>query len=407
MMERTIILPDRFDLSEIAEALIYYSHVEILINHGNICDLIGLIGIDNTIRLSESDIITFIYERTHSVICSNENEYLPYSIASASLSEDKNGRRVKSVFDELDIFIKQKFGRGIISIDKVRRLANSIHERNIPSTQIHAASLTDIADNKFLNNVIRIVMAQTVPTYPNISHITCHSIVENGSFHISGNIDFQLANSLYPIKGPNNLNFLNYQTLISPILKMRSEMYHSGDRNCDIFTSDLQSKVFTYRVNSFLDRVENPSKNINRFEEYKFRGRSFRRALSSGDVSIIDVLEFAESQENRRFKYWLNSLKANSDILSEYEVALRESPITSKLPYKVSKFAFMSVLGFILNPLSTLLVSNPLFSAILSDIAVESLDGLLLSKIHAGWKPNQWVFKSANEFFSSNNSSSA
>lgn len=400
MMERIIIIPDTTDLSEIAEALVYYSHIDILFNHANLCQLINLIGIDDTIRLSESEIITFIYERKHSIIYSNENSYLPHAIACVSLSNDKNGRKIKSIFDELDIFIKQSFGNGVIPPGKVRRLANSITERDYPSTQVHAASLSDIADQDFLNKVIKIGMIQNIPNYPNIDQIFCHSVVENGNFYIHGNIDFDLANSMYPIKSPDNIRLFTYNNLISPILRMRSEMYHSGDRNCDILTDDLNSKVFTCRVNSFLDRLEKPSKNINRFEDYKLRGKSFRSALQSGDISIIDVLNFAESSETRKFKEWLKSLKANSDILSEYEIAISKSPITSKLPYKLSKFTIMFALSYLLNPASNLLVSNPIISGIISDASLEYLDDFLISKLKLGWRPNQWVLKSANKFLS-------
>ena len=60
----------------------------------------------------------------------------------------------------------------------------------------------------------------------------------------------------------------------------------------------------------------------------------------------------------------------------------------------------MSALGYFINPLSTLLAANPVISGLLSDIAVESLDDFFLSKLKTGWKPNQWVFESANKFLS-------
>lgn len=395
MLERTVISQNRLDLPALAEALVYYGHVELICTHNDICSLIEKIGIDNTIRLAESDLLTILYEFKNSVIMSQNDRFIPHSIGLVNLYADENGIKIRNHHDQISFFIKRKFGTGTISHEKIKRLTDSIFVRKAPPDQVHKAVLGDIRDESFFNNAMRLSLKSIVPEYPNINNLFFQSFVDNDCFNITSNIDFGLARNLHP-KNQEGESDISYALLVSPILKMRSEMFYSGDSLCDIWSDELQSSLLMSRVNSYISRFEGKSKQINRFENYVFQSRSFREFVNSGSISIIDILDYCESKETRNFKNWMKNLDNQSDLLSEYEKSrVSESLLLRSAPVKIVKYFSLSSLGIFLDG-----ASGPgVMSGLAANFATELIDDFILSKLNIGWRPNHWVSQSRSRFF--------
>jgi hypothetical protein len=395
MLERTVISQNSLDLPAVAEALVYYGHVEVIFTCNDICNLIEKIGIENTIRLAESDLITILYEFENSVIMSQSDKVIPHSIGLVKFFADKYGKMVRDHHDEISILTKGKFGTGAPSKKDIRRLTNSIFERQAPPNQVRKAVLEDLKDDHFFNNAMRLSLKSIIPDYPNVNRLSFQSFVNDEYFDVRSNIDFDLARKLHP-KAQTGESDISYALLVSPIVKMRSEMFHSGDRSCDIWSDELQSSLLVSRVNSYVDRLENKSNQINRFENYVFQGRSFSEAVNSGSISIIDILDYCESKETRKFKNWIKNLDNRSDFLSEYEKSrISESSLLNSIPFKTVKYLSLSALGLFFGN-----AAGPgLLPGLASNFVTDVIDDFMLSKLKIGWRPNHWVSQSRSRFF--------
>lgn len=374
----------------------YYGHVELICTCNDICSLIEIIGIDNTIRLAESDLLTILYEFKNSVIMSQSDRVIPHSIGLVNLCADENGRRIRNHHDEIYFHTKRRFGTGTISHEKIKRLTDSIFVRKDPPDQVHKSVLGDLKDESFFNNAMRLSLKSIVPEYPNVNNVFFHSIVHDDYFNITSNIDFELARNLHP-KNQEGESDISYALLVSPILKMRSEMFYSGDMLCDIWSDELQSSLLISRVNSYISRFESKSNQINRFEDHVFQSRSFGGLVNSGSISITDILDYCESKETRKFKNWMKNLDNQSDLLSEYEKSrVSESPLLRSVPFKFVKYLSLSSLGIFLGG-----VSGPgVMSGLATNFATDLMDDFIFSKLNIGWRPNHWVSQSRSRFFS-------
>lgn len=399
MLNRVVILPDGLDLPSLAEALVYYGHVEVLYQNGSLCDLIEHIGIDGALRLAESDLVTFLYDFSVGAILTEDKDFLPYSFWNVYLTADEHGRRINNALDEIVLTAKRRLGAGAIPMSKLRRLAKAIYVRETPSTQVNEATLADIRDTDFLNRAIKLALAEKAPGYPLLTNVRVEAVEDGGKFLIQSNIDFKLANQLSPEAETEGAPHVTYPQLVNPISRMRSEMFFSGDRMCDLWADDLHSKILRERVNSFLNRIEGGRRNIERFEEFSLQGRSFKTAVESGERSILDILDFAELESTRKFKSWIVDQPPRGDLLVEYEKAcISESGVTRSLPFKLSKLVLMSAAGTAVDSALGGTGLPGLATGIASSVAVDGLDELLLSRLKIGWRPNQWVSGSALKF---------
>jgi hypothetical protein len=383
------------DLPAFAEALVYYGHVELICTCNDICSLIEKIGIDETIRLAESDLVTILYEFSNSLIMNESHRVVPHSIVLVNFCADENGNRIRNHHDEISNLVRRKFGIGSIPYQKVKKLTNAIISRPPTPNEVRKLVLEDIRDHNFLNNAMRLSLKSIIPEYPNVNMINFHSFFTDDYFDIKSNIDFTLARKLHP-KNQDGDSEITYAILVSPIVKMRSEMFYSGDRMCDIWSDDLQSSLMVSRVSSFVNKIDRGSKNIDRFQEYVFQGRSFRESVESGSVTILDILNYCESRETRKFKKWMIEQRDSSDLLAEYEKArISESSLLKGLPFKAVKYLSLSALG--------LFLGNAFGPSIIPGLAAnaisEGIGDSIFSKLDIGWRPNHWVSESRSRFF--------
>lgn len=403
MLERVLILPkDDPALDDLAEAITYYGHVEVAYQNGHIASLVETIGIDGVIRLAESDLVDFVYRRSVDGVQTDNALLHPYSFVTITLQSRANGKRIRSVEDELRDAFDQRLGVGVIGRRQVRRLADAIYVREEHPKIIGQAALSDVRDQVFLRTVVPLILKAMAPDYPNISKVNVASIVSNDHFYVDTNIDFSLLNELRRNGGADQNDTIGIANLIVPLIGARAEMVYSGDRRCDIWADDTQSAALRTKVNSFISRLEGGRSNIDRFEEIAFSGRSFSAAISSGERTILDVLDFAEEDGTRRFKKWIKEGPDGGDLLAEYEKSkVVPSKMASSLPAKAAKIVLFSAAGAAIEgAIGGSGAAGAVLGSIVSDSVLAKADELLLSHLKLGWRPNQWVTGPASKFLS-------
>ncbi|MDP2212964.1 hypothetical protein [Phenylobacterium sp.] len=400
MLERVLILPQKVELGSLAEALTYYGHVEVAYQRGHIAELVERLGIDSVIRIAESDLVTFVYRRSMDAVRTDDTALYPHSFVCITFAASAEGRRINTVEDEVAEAIDRRLGRGTVGRRDLRRLADAMVLREEYPEAISKGALADVSNPDFLQRAIRIVLARRVPSYPKADRILARARVSEKYIYLDSNVDFILAsNLLREFSGVADAKLTPAQ-LLTPLLNVRSEMIYSGDRRCDIWADDTHSDLFRAKVNSFMSRLVGGRSSIDRFEEFAFAGRSFSEAVECGERSLIDVLEFAEARDTRRFKQWIKNGPDGGDLLAEYEKSrVAPSQLAASLPVKAAKMVLFAGAGVAIEAgVGGAGVVGAVAGNLVGDATLSVADKLLGSHLSLGWKPNQWVTKSANPF---------
>lgn len=294
---------------------------------------------------------------------------------------------------------RRRFGTGAIPARKIRRLMESVQVRETPNKNVTTAALSDMLDSDFLSQCVRFALHDMAPEYPFLNLVRADSVQDDSRFLVTSNINLRLANLLSKTKHLTEDDTITYPHLINPIYNVRAEMFFAGDSFCDIWASDLHSSILRHKVKSFFDKIDRGRENIDRFEDIKFQGRSFGVAINSGERTIVDILNFAESKSTRKFKSWLRERPSNGDLISEYEKSvISGSRVVSGLPYKMTKIVLMSALGTAIGHSLSGTGLPGLAGGMVASFATDSLDDILLSKLNLGWRPDHWVSGPAKHF---------
>lgn len=400
MLERVALVPGQLDLGAIAEAIVYYGKVEFVCLNGHIADLVERVGIETAIRLAESDIVDFSYKLSSSTIHTDEYSLYPHSVWTITPHKTASGKRIRGPEDELVETFQRKFGRGVVSLRDIRRLAGALTDHERYDSPVQKYMMDDVRNAKFIERALQTVLATKVPGYPNpyLVKVICHESA--GNFIVNSNVNYELATKIFCSGDVDSNSKITPAYLVAPLLQMNEAMLYAGDRKCDIWADETCSSLLRLRVNTFAKRTTGSRENIDHFQESKFLSRSFSSAINNGDRTMSDVLDFAESNETRKFKRWISESKEGSDLLSEYEKSrISQSKLASSLPFKAAKLVVFASGGL---ALETLIggsgVAGAIGGAIASGAVLSTVEEMLASRMSIGWRPNQWVTNAAGPF---------
>ncbi len=400
MLERVTLIPDDASLGNLAEAMVYYGHVDVAFRTMLIVDLVRSLGIDGVVRLAESHAVRFVFDRTANAVATDETRFFPHEFISVHLHKTAEGRAIRSTFDELDEAFRNHIGSGAIPRRKVRRLAEAIYTREQRPSSVGKGAISDVLDREFLTAAVRLSLNHKVPEYPHVPGIFAEGSSEGTSFYIATNVDYPKASEMYARRLNDSSLKLGAADLVAPIIAMRADMHDCGGEKTDVWADDLRSSLLTLRVDSFLSRLEGGRNNVERFHNVTFPSRSFSEAVESGERTIIDVLEFCEDPETRKFKLWVQQGPHGGDLLAEYEKSkIAPSKLAASLPYKTTKMVLFSAAGAFLDGAigGTGAVGGTL-GGLASNLVMGAADELLAKHLRLGWRPNQWVSRTASPF---------
>lgn len=400
MLERVALLSNDLDLGAIAEAIVYYGNVELVCFDGQMVKMVERIGIADTIRLAESELINFTYKISTLAISTDTNALYQHSIFDVTPQGTPEGKPINNAEDELVDVFQRKFGAGVIAKRDVRRLAAAMSDYQAVGRASGDNTASNMQDAEFLSEAIRSVIKTRIPNYSNPERISASAIVSGQDFTINSNVDFELASKLFSTSHHSPGSTITSAYLALPILGMNEIMLYAGDRRCDLWADETASSLLQLRVQSLARRLQRSRRNIEHFHEEKFFSRSFANAIETGERTFSEVLDFAEAEETRKFKRWISEAPEGSDLLAEYEKSkVAPSKLAASLPVQATKRLLFTAAGFGLDKLiGGSGVVGGMSAALASEVVLNSADKLLSSHMKLGWKPNQWVANAAGPF---------
>lgn len=395
-----MIRQDTMDLGALAEAIVYYGKVNVSCFDGHLISLIERIGIDNTIRLAESEIVDFSYRVGCLCILDEPESLYPHDIYTIARGLGKKRNRTCTLEEDLNVAIKYKFGSGALRRKDIDRLVRALQLDAGRDQSASKYTNDSIKDQEFIQSAIRKIIQYRIPDYPFPDRVSISSAFEGSRFNLSSNIDYHKASELFSSRSGHASSTITPGVLLAPLMSMCEILLASSELKQDVWIDPLQSKLIQLRVNLTLRNPETGRVNIDRFNEKIFVGKSFAGAVSSGERHISEILDFAEREDTLKFKRWIADSEEGADLLAEYEKSkVSASRLASSLPAKAVRIVLFATAGA---GIEKLIGGSGAFGMlagpIVSEAVLSAADDLILSRIKLGWKPNQWVVDEAGPF---------
>ncbi|MBI5320291.1 hypothetical protein [Bradyrhizobium sp.] len=401
MFEGVTITADNVDKGTIAEALIYYGQVHVVVSRGGLQIIAKSFGHENLIELIDAGNLAIAFEQSNYAVHTISAPFRTHDFGLISLAATVDGRKIRQPLDEIEEMFEREFGKS----SETRRFARDIAGRVSISRameDILVATRKDVLDTDYMTRACAAWLRVMVPEYE-IPKLFAVDVADTGKgFVFVSGLDFEEINKFYHRRISPEHSSVTDSYLLAHIVSVRKELNFSANTSTDIWLGPGNAAMLKEKTKSLLERTDKSSKDIRIFHEVEFEGRTFREAINSGERTIDDLVAFLRLEDTRRFKTWLISQHNESVLIQEFHRSLFEKAgWMQRLPVKAGKLVVFAGLGAVIDAQIGSMGLATVASTALgmgSDMLVGASDEFLLSKIKKGWKPNQFVEGSAQKF---------
>lgn len=372
---------------EIAEALLYYQNVHLVLDYSSFIGLLKKIGMRTLLRvISLPDVkCTYIEETT-----GTHTEQTPvgpiYSLTAFRVVGHQDVGQLDSKKKRLE-YVLDRHG---YSKSECKRLAERfrqmVHYKNITDDYyvkggiIQAAQL-DLLDTDYVAMASRIASQELLGSHSLPQDFYFEVRLLGNRFQVDTNLDFDLISKIQQAIDPNAGEYTPAH-ITSALLNASSGMVMAGHYGGDFYTSDAESKIIELRQKILFQRFRRDQEELGKFKEVALHGcPSIADAVNNGDRTIDEFLELLSAA--RKFKAWLKSKSPDESLLTAYVEDINSIGWLSRLSGKTIRYGLGLAAGAL----------DPVIAA-----AISAADTFLLDRIVAGWRPNQFISKKVRPF---------
>ncbi|WKA62790.1 hypothetical protein [Pectobacterium aroidearum] len=367
-------------IGEIAEALLFYQSIHIILDRSTLASLIDKIGSHNILKLLSLPHVKATYIEEFLGVHTEQTPFGPeHMLVSAYVSGGQDSGELKSVKKRLEYMLLQnKLSRNQAE-NFISRFKNLVTFRTVVSDHfikggIVSAAMNDLSDIEYVSSGSRIISKNLLAsnTLPDDYHFRI--IMNNGKFKISTNLDFSKINDIQSNKhGKPEKN--TPESIVSGLFNASYGLILAAHYGGDFYTSEVESEIIQFKNKQILNRT-----NINRSIQNNFYTilldgcPDVATVLNSDDRSFEEFLELLSKAE--KFKKWLKGKSPDENLISNYIDDITSSGWINKTPVKFFRYLANTGIGFI-NPVAGVFAS--------------AVDTFVLDKLNLGWKPNQFI----------------
>lgn len=366
---------------ELAEALLFYQNIHIVLDYSSLMGLGNQIGIETLLSLLTRPNVSAIYCQnavgTHTEKRGGieHHNFIAYSIAGDQESGQINSRKklIEYVFSKkLGLPIKRAKSLGERFRFKVpfRDLTN---DHYVPGGVLNAAKL-DISDEKYVIESTRLAIENAVGAENTPHSFVFNPIIYEKGFCIETDLDLERLSRIKEKRQPGQ-GGITQAGLINHILDTRADISLASYYGGEFYTSDLNSRLIRTKHSELLRRVGIELDELNEFREIVVGDMpSLREVINSNQRSFSEFLTLLD--ESEKFREWTAQVNPDEKLVKEYWKEVGSKGWIEKLPGKSIRYAMGAVISAV----------EPL-----SGHALSIADSFLLEKLVGGWKPSHFI----------------
>ena len=357
------------NLGLIAENLLFYNRVNIIIDNHFLPNFIQEIGIDTLIELIEyHNLHLFIRENILAVSRRDNITHNAHDVVLIDPPLNKEGLILRAMEETGRKGYARRITNRLVPLVKGLnydpKFTNEIRE-DFMNKEFMRKSISQIINN--ISNEINLSPSQIEYDFK----------LTNGGYYFQTNLNYEKINDQIKGKG-----IIEPDTIMSEIIESRSDMYFASEFNSEIATKKISAQLMKSRFD-IVQKSQKSSENIFAFNDFTLDGKNIQSIINSGEKSMKDFIPILQKSE--KFKNWLYEIESDKNIIKEYHTAVTKESWADKLPNKAYKWSFFTVLSAVIDAQIKANVALPM------TLGLSLGDTFLVDKLFRGWKPNIFI----------------
>lgn len=388
LIRRSDIKGQSIDPGLIAEALLFYQNVHLLLDHPSLTALLKNIGPDNLFYLIDSGFLKATYVRQ--ALGTQTTTKGGVTINDFGCFEFV-GNKEKGILkrkDRIEFIFERTLGKSSATRKAARKFCSKVALKDINAGIQHPSGITglardDLNDPRYVRRAIELAISDIIPifTFPNDWEFNI-APTDDG-FIVGTDLNFvqlgKLYNKLYG--GNTKLTpalFLNY------ILESRADICFASQYLSEIVTTSTSSKIMELKFINLLEKKYKNAHDIEIFQKINLgNARAIRQAINSGEREFGEFIAILEKAT--KFKHWLKNVHPDEGLLEEYYRTITASTWADNLPTKSIRFAVCTAGGLLIDAIA------PTGLGTAAGVTLGAADSFIIDRFLKGWKPNQFI----------------
>jgi len=391
VLRRPVFGDKRLDPGLLAEVLLFYQNVYLILDHGSLISIVNAIGAEALLKLIEDGHVKASFVRENMGTTTAAPLGIPFHRFVAYQLRGK--KKKKRIFSKQEL-IRTALERTQGNPSQTRRIATNL-ERRIPIEKLeHAAGKPldilgmaheDLQDSQYTNAAIRLVLQELVPGFRIPAEWYFRAIETKHGFVVDTNFDLGAVNTEYHRSVPPEHSSITPAYLLTHILDARADIAFAGKHMAELVTSPMASQALWIKFSTMLEKRIQNAQEIELFQHTHLEAGTIRESINSGERTFAEFLDILE--EAQKFKEWLKDVHPEIGLLKEYYKAATAKTWADKLPAKTLRFAFFTGLGAIAEAVLPM-----------GGVGTAAADTFILGKFLKGWRPSQFVEEKLSAF---------
>jgi hypothetical protein len=362
------------DIGTLAESLIFYGKVNIVVNSGTLKYLLSEIPPFILLELLQSGRIELHYLSDQIGVSRNERPgNLPlHSLVTFSSPQHTPHKTPYEIFNKRtgNKLAARKFGKHIEELNHGLFNQEAILDFLVGSNSIESmvsSIINDTASEFILPGDFRFKIEQ-----------------ESKGFVVDTNLNFEELNNYYHKHVPKSHSSLTPAYIISILQGGHEELYFSGSLDSEVAVSGLTRNANIETINSILEQRMHSEEQIQAFTTLTLNsGHAIREAVNSKKVPFSEILKLVNKAD--KFRDWLHNQPPEDELIHNYYQEVTKETWVEELPGKSTRWGVFTAIGLGIDAMGAGGLGT------LAGTAIGAFDTFVLDKIINGWKPHHFV----------------
>lgn len=376
---------------DLAEALLFYQNVHVVLDYGSLLGIARAIGMDRLFDLLNRPGVSAVYceetlaTRTHRSGLLDKHEFVAITVVGNQVEGTFRSRTERIAFMLRNCGVgAPQAGKFAEKFRKKVPIMKFSDDSFVPGGVIESAK-TDLQDASFVREAVRTILRHELGDTSHVGNFAFDVIIVPDGFHVFTDLDFSTINNERHLLSPG-LDDLTPAHLIGSVLEARGDLVLAAHYGGDFQTSEATSRVIRLRYDECLRRASIHRNEIDSFHDAIVPDMpTIKQVIDSGARSFDEFLKLRD--QAWRFRGWLRGINPDQKLIAAYLQEIMREQWVSTLPVRVARF----VLGKALD------VAVPILGEVVSGI-----DALLLDKVAEGWRPNHFIDRKLVKFLDEN-----
>lgn len=375
------------DIGEVAQALLFYGSVHLVLSENELTNFVRSVGIDSVLALVEEGHLRLSVLRqipaTHAV-GSIEGSTFDFVTVERCIARGQL-RDPQQIVTEAFFRATQKRG---LSRRAAMRFLRSASVRNLDESAEGSKDVCDCSrQDVFVPDYVRLAVREAIITFTGAPppHGWYFEVApKQGRFCVESNIDYGALSRQVQASFGRRLE-ITPALLLDCLHQARVDLHLAAKGGSELLTSQLSSVLISHRLRDVIQRASvNRLDDIRMFETVVLQGHRVADAVRAGEKSLEDVVSLVT--RGHRFRSWLADQPWEANLLAEYYAAVTQRTWIDSLPGKQVRFAGFTALGLLAESIAP---SSGIGATI--GVAVGVVDSFLLDRMVKGWSPGFFI----------------